>query len=838
MSDMKVNNKRVITEVAKATYKGNKKRNIVTIIAIMLTTFLITVVITLGSSYWNTLSMRQIRMEGMDYDIELSEPRKDQVKKIQQMESVSYAGVQVKCGIIEQYKETLLDKTRMYWIDETAWIKQTIPALESYEGKYPSKDNEIMLSSSALQAMKIKHPKVGMSIPLTYFTLKATDTNEQKLQKDFVLSGYYKDYSGNARAYVSKAFFEQTGVKQTDFTQGTLKISLHNKLYTEEDIIKMQKQIRMDHNQFISADYDSISSFIKTALGLIGMLFMIFLSGYLFVYNTLYISITKDIHYYGQLKTLGMTSKQLKSIVYKQAIWNSCIGIPIGLVFGILASIVVIPRIIHIVDANIALNDVVHVQPWIYVLAAFFAFLTNLISSRKPACMVGACSPVEAMKYLKIKKNIKKHRNLDINVRTMALQNMFRDKKQAFIILLSFVIAVSIFLVVNVVIVGNNAKTLLNALSSQDITFKNETMLDDDGAKPMITDKNIEDIKKIDGVKSVSKVRSTQAVVPYQEEVYGTFLKTLYNSRYTPGNYEEDIALYKEGEIPSLSNVRFIGIDAMEFDLLNKELGGTLDKIAFEKGSYAVVDNFPGNEQSVGMMGKTTNFYVHGSNEQHSIKIGAVIGLGLNPAYFSGGYLPSFIVSDSYAQTLTNQMETELINVIYEEPFNKRVENNVRAIFKDNKKVSSESKIDRYDDMKQNEIQIKIIGNSIGIIMALLALLNYINMMVASVQNRSVEFATLESIGMTSSQQRLVLRLEGFGYALLSTIIAFIIGVPLSYLVFESMNQYQIDNYTFPWFNNLVLVVLVFTLCMIIPVYTYRRTQQGSIVDRLRDIAK
>ena len=38
---------------------------------------MITIILAVGMSYWNTISERQIRMQGMDYDIELSEPRED-----------------------------------------------------------------------------------------------------------------------------------------------------------------------------------------------------------------------------------------------------------------------------------------------------------------------------------------------------------------------------------------------------------------------------------------------------------------------------------------------------------------------------------------------------------------------------------------------------------------------------------------------------------------------------------------------------------------------------------------------------------------------------------------
>ena len=49
--------------------------------------------------------------------------------------------------------------------------------------------------------------------------------------------------------------------------------------------------------QIIEGDYDTISSFLKMSAVLAGLLLMIFASGWLFIYNTLYISITKDIRY-------------------------------------------------------------------------------------------------------------------------------------------------------------------------------------------------------------------------------------------------------------------------------------------------------------------------------------------------------------------------------------------------------------------------------------------------------------------------------------------------------------------------------------------------------------
>ena len=85
---IKVDNRKVVAGIAADTYKAHWKRNIITVSAILMTTFLTAVVFALGFSYWNTVTLRTLRMNGMDYDVELSEPRPDQVDIIRAMEDV------------------------------------------------------------------------------------------------------------------------------------------------------------------------------------------------------------------------------------------------------------------------------------------------------------------------------------------------------------------------------------------------------------------------------------------------------------------------------------------------------------------------------------------------------------------------------------------------------------------------------------------------------------------------------------------------------------------------------------------------------------------------------
>ncbi len=831
---LNVQNKNVVQAVAKATYQANRKRNLLTIFAMALTTFLLAVVIALGVSYWDTVSQRQIRMQGMDYDIELSEPRQSQVEKIKSMDNVKYAGVAVKCAIVEQYQGLLLDKTRLYWLDETCWEKQTIPALESYQGHYPQLEHEVMFGKDTLKAMGISNPTIGMKLPVTYTTL-AEQSDGGHLEEEFTLCGWYMDYSKSNRGYVSKSFLDKTGVKQTDFTQGSLKVTLENPLYSEADIINIQQEIDFGGRQFITADYDTIARFCKITAGLAALLLMIFASGYLFIYNTLYISISKDIRYYGQLRTVGMTTVQLKQIVYRQAFWNALAGIPAGLAAAAAISKIVVPQLLQIMNPEFSSDGIAPVKLWVFFLAAGFAMLADWIGCWKPAKIAGNCSAIEAVRYTGSTSSRKHKKREGGGTYAMAAQNLFRDKKQAVVILSSFMIAISIFFVINVVILENDGKHILSATSSFDMQFKNETTLD--GKKQqVITEDKIAQIQNIKGVERVRKVTSAKITVPYQPDVYGTYYKELYKSRYSPGNYDEDMALYQQNPGHDYFAPRLIGIDKSGFEVLCQKLGKDLNWQDFDSGKTAVVTKYFTKGDN-GITGKTVRFSPSdgtGQGKEYTTKIAAVGDSSTNPAFFAGGITPDLIVSTRYAKALLGELFTELINIDYKQPFSDETEQKVKAVFKGEKRVSHESKLDAYYDMKHSEIQIKVLGNCLGIIIAMLAVLNYLNMMAASVQNRAQELATLESIGMTSKQIRKMLRAEGAGYAGISIVLSLAIGLPASYTTFEGMNLYRIP-FAVPWASNLILFFIIFILCMAVPVWIYQKTQGRSIIERLHN---
>lgn len=828
----KVDNKKVINDLAKITYKANKKRNILTIAAIFLTTFLLCTIISVGLSYWNTVSLRQQRMQGIDYDIELTEPRDDQITVMREMDKIKYAGLSVKCAIVSKYQEKELDKVRLYWLDDICWEKQTIPALDDYKGKYPDKENEMMLSKSALSSMGIQNPKLGMELPLVYQTLAENSRNEDTA-KTFVLSGWFLDYTGVDKGYVSEEFYRSTGVLQTDLTQGSLKISLENPLYSENDIIEMQNQIKLSGNQIIEADYDTISNFIKTVLGLVVLLALVFMSGYLFIYNTLYISVNRDIRYFGQLKTIGTTSMQIRKMIYRQMLWNAAIGIPLGLACSAIVGRIVIPQLLHALNPTIAINQVGTGSLWVFVIAAIFSFATIMISSQKPAKIAMHCSPIEAMKYIgAASAKVKNKKRTGGDIRSMVKMNLFRDKKQFVIIMCSLSLAVSLFLIINVVIYVNNAKNILNHSYDYDIRLLNQTLLSD-SEEQVINSDFIEQIRSIDGVKDVRVLKSATAVVPYQENVYGEYYKELYASRYSPGNYEKDMELYKKQPDHYSFTCRVVGIDEVEFEKINNTLLNPLDKEKFKNGEIAFVSK-TFTQGDNGITGKKVEFSIPTAlnpDKKEIIETGAMIDD--YPAYYSAGYTPDLIVSDDFFDEIMGQPLIEMIKIDYDEPFSKSVEASIKKLAESNKLISWESKLDSYSEMKNSENQITVLGGSLGIIIMLLAISNYMNMMSESMQNRSKEFAVLESVGMTRKQIKKMIVFESLGYSILSIAISLIIGLPASYMVFTNFNIYSIP-FAFPILKTLFLFIAIIIICVVTSLLVFSRSKSETIIELLR----
>ena len=95
-----------------------------------------------------------------------------------------------------------------------------------------------------------------------------------------------------------------------------------------------------------------------------GVLALILLTGYLIIYNVFQISVAGDIRFYGLLKTIGTTPRQLRRILRNQALLLAAAGIPVGLLLGWLAGCALAPVVVRNLDS---VSVVASANPWIFV---------------------------------------------------------------------------------------------------------------------------------------------------------------------------------------------------------------------------------------------------------------------------------------------------------------------------------------------------------------------------------------------------------------------------------------------------------------------------------------
>lgn len=458
---------------------------------------------------------------------------------------MKYAGLAVKCAVAGSDDE--VDRIRFYWADEICWEKQCQPAFVMWEGTYPEKENEILLSTRVLSELGIEQPTTGMEIPLIWSSLSA-DSDLNDCETVFHLTGWFEEYGSHNNGYVSKEFYEKTGVKQTDITNGVLYLSLENPLYSSAYIKKLGKQIGLAGNQVIYSDSLLLAKFVRLAAGILFLTVMTLISGALFVYNIFYISVAREIKYYGQYKTIGMTVNQMKKYLSWQIVWNVLLGIPAGLSLGCMVALRVVPHMLGALSAEGGTRQVVVFHPILLILAFVFTLLVVWIGCRQLLEKVARLTPIEAVRFNEAVGQRKKKRSAkEIGMFRMARWNIFRNRKRFLVSTASLCMVIIVFLVVSAILQQNSAKAILNKQYQYDARILN-SKLRDDQEHAGITGELAEQISGMNGVKTVRKVYSQEVQYDYADtyKIMKDYMEAVYDLPLMSGSQlKENLEVWK-----------------------------------------------------------------------------------------------------------------------------------------------------------------------------------------------------------------------------------------------------------------------------------------------------
>ena len=145
--------------------KASRIRNLFAVFAIVLTTFMITTVLSLGINYMENMKLMQVRTAGTTANASLAMPTEKQEQQIKNLEYVKTVGTQYMVGSVAEKNDEGRDLSiALSYYDTTEWDKHYKETIKDIEGKYPSNENEIMLSKDALSQLGMKEPKLNMEL--------------------------------------------------------------------------------------------------------------------------------------------------------------------------------------------------------------------------------------------------------------------------------------------------------------------------------------------------------------------------------------------------------------------------------------------------------------------------------------------------------------------------------------------------------------------------------------------------------------------------------------------------------------------------------------------------
>ena len=430
---------RPIPVLTKRMFRTNRGRNLVAILAILLTTMMFATLFTLTQSMSRNLVEMTFRQTGYNAQASMRGLTEEQADLIAGHPDVAELGRSIVLGLAENQQLTG-QSVEIRWAND-AYARHSYAAPTT--GQMPQAADEIALDTSILDRLGIPH-ELGQTVTLEW---RKDLSGEEVTTSTFTLCGFWEgnQSSYSSMAWVSRAYAdaETHGVISTDESQVLGLYMVQVNLASDQNIEGTMDRILADtgltglaYNVNLAYSPEMGAMAAQESMPMYLGMVLVFIAGYLIIYNIFQISVTADVQFYGKLKTLGTTTKQLKKLIYGQANRLCVIGIPIGLILGWLLGSVLVPVLMGTIEGE----AVVSASPIIFLGSALFAWVTVLISCLRPARLAGKVSPIEALRMSDAdggsRKKTKRHRGT-ASLASMAWANLWRNKKRTITVICS-----------------------------------------------------------------------------------------------------------------------------------------------------------------------------------------------------------------------------------------------------------------------------------------------------------------------------------------------------------------------------------------------------------------
>ena len=842
----------ILRTLSRRSFRANRRRNLVAILAIILTTMMFTSLFVLSQSMIENMQQMYIQQAGYSSQLSSSLLTDDEADAIAAHPAVAEAPRSTVVGVAENVsgRQVELRAASADYADSAL----SLPT----EGRMPENADEIALDTITLDKLGLAH-QLGETVHLSWTSAPGSDAHETA---DFTLCGIWQ---GNpaamaSMAWVSEDFAEKlsVGVDQNAARESGSILGLtmlHIDLVDDSDPSGTAEKILADtglsERVTLSPNiaYDSAvgQNMLRELLPMAICMVLVFVSGYLIIYNIFQISVAADIRFYGRLKTLGATKRQLKKIIYSQARRLCLVGIPFGLVIGYFLGAVLVPFMITATGgaATVALD------PWIFVGAALFAAVTVRNTCLKPARTCGKVSPMEALRYTDAEplSRCKRKKSHSASVRAMAWANLGRNRKRTVLVIASL----SLGLVLLSGIYARNASfdidkymsgTVISDFEVEDASIaSNFTTYDPQGTT--INSALVEKIGDLDGLERTGALYAQvinhevgESALKNIEHYYNAEERLAVIKATDPGLYDAYSDMLASGSCTAI----LYGVDGLVVDTLadaQNVLAGNFDKEAFASGSYVVVDAGPA--ENADEIAPTYNVGDSVTLGDKTYEVMAIVrditpiteGKNSDTADFLGLYIPA---EDFRAMYPENTLRKYFFDVAAEDqPAAEQMLLDVQS--EDDPTLSFTSKQTLIDHYKEQTRASTIMAFAISFVIAVVGVLNFVNSMLTAIFSRQKEFAMLQSIGMTRRQLRNMLIDEGLYYAGITLVLSYllsalVVGVGVRLLVAGDWTA----TFHFTLLPLVICTPILLAFAVLIPVCCFKNIEKQSIVERLRAV--
>ena len=849
----------ILKKLTLKSLKLNKKRTIVTIIGIILSTALICAVAGMITSVQKTL-INYAKSHSGNYHVCFKNIPNDELKYIKENKNVQnyFLSKNVGYGKLEKVENEYKPYIFVMEYDKKG-LEQGVTLLE---GRMPENSNEIVIPEHLIKSGRINYT-IGEKITLNLGKRQTKDGLELT-QEDALLTDESEETESSSKSksetedleeivdtkehtYTIVGIIERSNYKgiegfsapgytaisymdnENDINTANISVLYSNLKDFQKKTEDIKNVIEKNIGSSVTVSYNSslidyeggVNDTTMASLYSVGavVIVIIILSSVFVIRNSFSISVSEKTKQYGMLSSIGATKKQIKKSVLYEGFYIGIIGIPLGILCGMLA-VVILLQVVNVLLGDSLNEKCVFSIPILAIIASIvISAITIYLSCILPARRASKISPIEAIRGNDdIKIKAKKVKTSKITKKlfgiggVIASKNLKRNKKKYRTTVISLVVSISIFISLSSFLdYGGKIVNVYYKDLGYDISVYNGTV------------ENYNEITKLDNVEEYSYSYMTEGSVDINK--YGSE----FGKRIAEDSEETNsltIVLINNDYFKKF--IEHLGIQSTNYK----------DIAILEDDAYEYIDEKTVFENYYSLKTGDSIDITLTNGEKRTVKISKKTDerpMGYKNVYSNGGYL---FVSEDFIQDKTDEKNFHVGSLVIKSQNPNELENEINNLKKTNNLYSKLyiNNISKYVEENQKIILlISIFLYGFIAVITLIGVTNIFNTITTNMILRSKEFANLKSVGMTTKEFNRMIRLESILYGLKSLLIGIPLGLIGSYCIYNGIAKGLDFGYILPLKSIIIAIIFVFIIVGLTMKYSLNKINKQNIIETIRE---